>query len=317
MRIRNRPTTACALAVLCSHCLLAGTVGAPNLSFLFDRTIGAIRPISGIPGAAIVGDPVIFARNAAIAPSQRYALVDSGDNEPLRIWRLDGNPPVRVQTLDGALSPDRIVFSAGGNAAMLVRQSDNAIQVLTGLPDSPAIRSPSGAPEGSSIFAVSDGGDVLAGGDSVWLLRNNEAPRRLAVSGPVSAMAFQGSDALIAGAYQILLVRNLPESSEYRTLAAYSEDRIPVAVQFSPDAARAFAATADGEILVLALEGGDLARLACRCRPTGFHRLADHSLFQLNEAGSEPIWLLDAAAQPRLWFVPRALIPNTLEGPAQ
>jgi hypothetical protein len=77
------------------------------------------------------------------------------------------------------------------------------------------------------------------------------------------------------------------------------------------------AASADGEVLVLALEGGEPARLACRCRPTALHRLAGGSLFQLNEAGNEPVWLLETAGQPRLWFVPRPLAAEALEEPAQ
>jgi hypothetical protein len=89
-------------------------------------------------------------------------------------------------------------------------------------------------------------------------------------------------------------------------------------VQFSPDATRAFAATSDGEILVLSIEGHELARLACGCRPSGFQRLTGNSLFRVNEAGNGPIWLLDAAAEPRLWFVPKPLATmDPMEGPAQ
>jgi hypothetical protein len=287
-----------------------------HLSFVFDGAAGAIRPISGVTGAAIVGDPVVFARNAAIAPSQRFALVDGG-GEPLRIWRLDRNPPAEAQILDGVLFPERIVFSAGGDAAALVSQSGSVLQVLTGLPASPAIHPPVEAPQQVRIFAVNAAGDVIAGGDSVWLLRENEAPRRLAIPGPVSAMALEGSDALIAGAGQILLVRSLLDRTEYRTLAEYSEDRAPVSVQFSSAATRALTANAVGEILVLALEGGEPARLDCRCRPTGLHRLAGGSLFQLNEAGSGPIWLLEETGQPRLWFVPRPAAAGALEERAQ
>jgi hypothetical protein len=272
--------------------------------------------MSGIPGAAVVGDAVIPARYAAIAPGQRFGLISGSDGETLRIWRLDGNAPAPTGSLDGLLSADRIVFSASGNAALLVRHSDLSIQVLIGLPDLPAIHSLRVAPENSSVFAINEAGDVLAGGDAVWLLRENQTAQQLAVAGPVSALAFHGSNALVAAAGQILLVRNVASGSEYRTLAAYTENRTPVAVQFSSDAARAFAAMSDGEILVYSLDAGELARLSCQCRPTGFHQLSGDSLFRLNETGNEPIWLLDTAAQPRLWFVPKP-VADIPEGPSQ
>jgi hypothetical protein len=292
-------------------------VEVPNLGFLFDRAAGAIRPVTGVPGAALTGDPVMPARNAAIAPGGRWAVVDSAGDEPVGIWRLDANPPLRVYALDGAWPAEGIVFSPGGGAAVLVRLSENALEVLTGLPDAPAVHSLADVPEGSRIFAVNDQGDVLAGGGSVWLLRENQPPRPLPVSGPVSAMAFQGSDALLAGSWETLLVRNLPEGSHYRTLAVHGDNRIPAAAHLSPGATHAFTAAEDGEILVIPLQAGDPTRLSCRCRPAGFTPLAGGSLYQLTEGGNDPLWLLDAAAQPRFWFVPRPLVPDALEGSAQ
>jgi hypothetical protein len=298
--------------------LLAATIGAPNLGFLFDPTAGAIRPISGIPGAAIVGDGWMPARNAAIAPGQRFGLVDGGESEPLQVWRLTGSAPTLLHSLNAALRADRVMFSTAGNAAVLINFSDRAIQVITGLPDSPMVHAPASAPEGALVFAVNNEGDVLTGGDLAWLLRQREAPKQLAVSGPVSAVAIQGSDMLVAGAGQILLIRDPSGRSAYRTLATYGEDRVPATLQFSFDATRALAATADGEVLVLSLDGDELARIDCRCRVTGFHRLTDNSLFRLNDAHNGPIWILDSAAQPRLWFVPKPLAqPEPLEGSAQ
>jgi hypothetical protein len=168
------------------------------------------------------------------------------------------------------------------------------------------------------VFAVNDEGSLLAGGDLVWLLRENETLRQLPVSGPVSAMAFQGPDALIASAGQILLLHNLTGDTEYQTLAAYSDDRTPVNVQISPDATRIFTATSSGEIVILSRDGNELAWLNCRCEPAGFQRLALNSLFRINEVGNGPIWLLDMNAEPRLWFVPRQLpAADLLEGSPQ
>jgi hypothetical protein len=304
-------TCSLVLMLLSGTSLPSATVGAPNLGYLFDPSLGAIRPVAGIPGAAIVGPASLSVRNAVIAPGQAFALVDTGENEPLSIWRPDGT----MQSLDGTSPVSQIVFSPTGNAAVL--HSSNLVQVVTGLPDSPVV-SQIAAPEGSRIFAVNQEGDVIAGGDLVWLLRWNESPKQLAVSGPISALAFQGSDLLVVGAGQILSLHNLADGTEYRTLATYADDRTPLAVQFSPDATRAFAATSDGEILVLSIEGQELARLACGCRPSGFQRLAGNSLFRVNEAGNGPIWLLDAAAEPRLWFVPKPLATmDPVEGSGQ
>jgi hypothetical protein len=288
------------------------------MGFLFDPAAGAIRTIAGIPGAAIVGGAAAAARNAAVAPGLGFVLLEEGPDQPLKIWQPEAPPERAMRSLEGALSADRIVFSPGGNAALLVRLADHAIQVITDLPDAPVIHAVTTAPEPSRTFAVNDEGDVLAGGDAVWLLRGIEPPLRIAASGPVTAMALQRSDALIAGANQVLLVRNLGGASHYHTLSTYSgDDRNPVAVQFSPAADRAFTATADGQISVLNMDGSQLAQLSCRCSPSGFHRLAGASLFRLNETGAGAIWLLEADGEPRLWFVPRPLAVNPPEEAAQ
>lgn len=301
------------LMLLSIECLPGATVGAPNLGFVFDPALGAIRPLAGIPGAAILGPAVMSVGHAAFAPGH-FGLVGNVGDEFLSIWRPDGS----LQTLEGASPADLIVFSPNGSAAVLVRHSEKVVQLLTGLPDSPMVHSQRSVPDGSVAFAVNDQGDLLAGGDLVWLLRGNEAPRQLAVAGPVSALAFQDSDALIAGGGQILLLHNLVEDTEYQMLAAYSDDRTPVLAQISTDATRMFTATSDGEILVLSRAGDEIARLTCQCRPTGFQRLGIGSVYRINDVGNEPVWLLDIRTEPRFWFVPRPLPPtDSLEGSAQ
>jgi hypothetical protein len=297
------------------------TVGAPALGFALDKALERLRPLQGIPGAALLGAPLDSGgavAHAAISPRQDYALVWEGGGRP-GIFTLPGGP---ATPLDGAFpAPDRIVLSPQGSAAALCR--DAAIQIVTGLPHAPTIRreidasvAGAGAP---GPVAVSDDGEIVAAafaldGQGILMLFTAEGPRQLAVSGVVSALAFRpGSRDLLAADQTNALVyaiHGVDGSPCYRILATAMEGvSSPVAVEFSADGARAFVADPGaGGILVLDAGSGGAALLPCQGAPTGLHRLNGNSVFRLNEISAGPLYVLDASgARPRIVFVPPLL----------
>src|SRR5580658_2541667 len=117
-------------------------VGAPQLGWVPDGT--GIRPVYGIPAAAAVGPAIPldqdFSRIAA-SPARNYVLVSAGPDSAqagvVSIYTPE-NGLVPLQGAGGA--PDLVVLSPRGSAAALWFFSINQVQLVTGLPDAPAIR---------------------------------------------------------------------------------------------------------------------------------------------------------------------------------
>ena len=78
----------------------------------------------------------------------------------------------------------------------------------------------------------------------------------------------------------------------------------PAGLVFSADGKSVLAASrAAKSVTIFDFAGGAATTLECDCAPTGVARLG--SLFRLTDAGSGPVWLVDASASPaRLVFVP-------------
>ena len=119
----------------------------------------------GIPAAAAVGAPVPadqdFSQIAA-SPARNYVLVSAADTGAVSIY----TPEHGLVPLDGAGgAPDSVVLSPRGSSAALWFSSLNQVQVITGLPDAPAIRQVDVPFVGSApgALAISDDGAWVAG----------------------------------------------------------------------------------------------------------------------------------------------------------
>lgn len=309
------------------------SVGGPALGFVLDRTLGALRPIRGIPGAATPGDPVMLdlpLAEAWISPAQDYALAVTSKNGDVILIDLGGDPATAVPLEAVFVRPHRVAISPGGEVAALIDADRRRVQILSGLP-----RAPSKAgeyeigPADSDVeaLAVSDDGTALliatrnavyvalkqnfTTRGSVYVSRKLRFKRLLEALRP-SAMTFMRNklDALISDtdANSIVLVRDIAGAAETFTLAT-SRDGIagPVAVQPSADGRRVYVANAvAASVSVLDLETGNVAHLACSVAPAGLFPLGSGSVFRLNELSDTPLMVLDGGRdEPRVVFVPR------------
>ena len=150
------------VAFLCTTlaAVAQSSLSGPSLGVIYDAAAQAIRPVWGIPGASTTGkriDTGFAITAAAISPAQDYALAMSADGSlKLVIFTPDG---ISIQDVKPAATPDRMVLSPAGSAAILYYKSAAAVQVVSGLPNSmqagPQIDI-SALPQAPDVFAISD-----------------------------------------------------------------------------------------------------------------------------------------------------------------
>jgi hypothetical protein len=296
-----------------------GSVAGPVSGMVFDRSSHQLRPVLGIPGASLLGDPVALGLEAAsawVAPLQNAAFVAGSDGR-LHWFRFDAGTAVEIPLADGIALPQAVVFSPSGTAAALV--SGNRAQIFKGLPDHPA---PGGSVELSAdhparpvvrrlALAISDDASYLLYGSNgkLRLLGTSGEKRQLMeTAGPVFvAFAPGGTDAAAVDTRGagVVLFRDLARAGNPETVAALDERVAATSgVTFSADGRRVFLSNGSGRgVDVVDLAGKGRSTVACSCSPEGITRMGN--LFRLNEPGTEPLWVFDpTAAEPRIVFVP-------------
>jgi hypothetical protein len=298
------------LLLPCVHA--QSSLAAPALGCVYDPGLHAIRPIHGNPGAALLGRPLHLAfvpLAAAPAPRQNYALATFA-GQSLRLVRCDGGV-ASGGDLPGAIgNPDGVVFSPSGNAAIL---SDNSgrVQVLSGLPDSPALREmqPSGSAAPGAMAIADDATIAFTVGGSVRVLGPDSSSVPLLFPAAVTVLAFQPEthDLLaVSPSGDVYLARNVDTHPDIRQVrAGDSRTAAPLAVQFSITGSAAFVVNTGG-VATVDLNTGAVTTLACQCAPTGLVPLARPGIFRItDDVSARPLFLFDgSSSSSRFWFVP-------------
>jgi len=291
----------------------------PRMGMVFDSSSGVLRPILGIPGAALMGEPLeteLDLRKVSISPQQDYALAAQGEHNEIVLLRFDRAPVSSIPVPGTHRGPDQMVFSPGGRVAAVHYKDRNRVQVLSGLPDSPKFVDELYLSGGAALSALAVGDDntVLAGvGNSVyWVTRSGEVPVLTGV-GKIAALTLTTARlALVADGVtnQIHRLQNLTGALETDILAGSAQGiAAPVAVAVSSDSRRAFVANArSGTVAILDLQGkAPVRKISCGCKPSGLDRLDGDNLFRLTEPSHRPMWLLEAGStETRVVFVPAA-----------
>jgi len=286
-------------------------IATPTLGYAYDPGSRAIRPVLGIPGAAMLGAPLrtrFQPASAAVSPSQDYAFALSpGAGVRLVRWNAGRSSVIPVE--DAIASPDRIAFSPSGAAAILYDSATGRMQALTGLPDSPALQEiqPAGSPA-AGAFAIADNATiVLATSSGVLVIGPGSSSSPLPLPGSVAVIAFlRGSLDLLAVTHSgdLYVAKNINGNLDIHQIYTGDEQTAsPVAVQFSPDGATAFAANTAGILSTIDLNTGSIAAVSCQCAPTGLEPFGRAGLFRITEISARPLLLFDGAGN-RLWFVP-------------
>ena len=293
-------------------CAAQPNITAPALGYAYDAGLRAIRPVRGIPGAAVLGDPLPMGfapARAAIAPRQDYALAVSVD-QGLHLIRWDAATGSDI-AIDGAMATaDRFVFSPSGAAAILYDSASGRMQVLTGVSDSPAVRDIQAAGSTSATtFAIADDATVVVvAGDRAQAITPDLNSIPLPLPGAVAALAFyRGSHDLLAVTVSgdLYLAQNVNANfSISQIYTGDSQTSNPVAVQFSGDESAAFIASGGGVLSTIDLTTGSIGTISCQCAPTRLEPFGQ-GIFRLTDIFDGPILLFDGTPrQNRVWFVP-------------
>src|ERR1041385_552780 len=98
-----------------------GQVAGPVTGYVFDPDAHGVRPVLGIPGASVFGDPLQFGFDVAfatIAPTADSALAVAGDGS-IHLVRLGGTPG-EVPLNGASVKPERVVYSPSGTSVALI-----------------------------------------------------------------------------------------------------------------------------------------------------------------------------------------------------
>ena len=299
--------------------LSAASIQGPQLGLVFDASQKALRPIFGIPGAAILGQPLdtgIELHKTSISPHQDYALATEGDHNQVVVVTLGRKAATPVPGVEQ--DPDQILLSPAGHAAALYYKTRNILLILSALPGAPKVSEElyiSGGARPSALAVGDDGRTVLAGiGSTVFMVtRSGEVPvlpgllKITAITVPVHGTAYVAD----SGRNQIYRLRGLGGNLETDILAGPKQGiGAPVALAVSQDGGRAFVVNGKSRtVSIIDLHGHTpVTKIACGCAPTGLDRLVGNEVFRLTEPSNRPLWMLDASARvTRVLFIPEDL----------
>ncbi|HWR53913.1 MAG TPA: hypothetical protein VN428_22570 [Bryobacteraceae bacterium] len=285
-------------------CAAESPITGPVLGYAIGES--GVRPVYGIPGAAILGPAADLGGTVRLAAAANEAGSVIAALEDGRVVLYRG---ASAMPLANAIStPTRIAFSPRGRAAILYSEQSDAIQLITGLEGTPSAAEPVPLIWPVSAMAVSDSGRALLAGDgALWSLLPGRAAVHVMRAAGVSSIAFfaGSNDAAFADAGMLWVQR----SGQFTPVTEFAG---AIALQTSGGAL--FAATADG-VSRIDLTTGVRADVPCGCNITDLEPMRGGAVFRLNRSGKEPLYLYDGeSAQPRVVFVPPA--PAELEGGA-
>jgi DNA-binding beta-propeller fold protein YncE len=312
--------------VLAASGLLYGQQGSltgPLAGFVFDGAGRVLRPVQGVPGASLLGDPVSFGFDLAavyVSPHQDTAFVVGAD-QSLHLFRLNAGAPTELSLGGIAGAPQQVVFSQSGTAAALL--TAGTAQVLTGLPNAPTLAGAIAVPMAAQAparsrtaaapaqsWALSDDGTYLLTvfGGSARLLSIQGQNRSLlpAQAGALVAFAAGGYDAAVMDSVTgLTLVRDAAGTAGTQVLATPDDGLAgPAGLAFSQDGKTLYVASATAQsVAVFNLAAGSRTAIGCACTPATLVPMGN--VFRLTELTGAPLWLLDSGAStPRTVFVP-------------
>lgn len=320
--------SAVALACLIAAPALHAGIRGPVSGFVFDGRTRSLRPVNGLPGAALLGEPVrltVPIQYAVASRNGNFALAAGSGVQPqiFLIRGLDGESPQMISLGVLASSVENLVLNEPETVAALYSRDAQSIMVITGIPDSPAVArviDVSSLPGALTALAVSGGGaEVLVGmadeaSGAVYLLRNSPSGQdmRLLQAMPwPSGVAFlhSGADAVASDrtSNRIVLMRAIRDSAERLVLAdADSGIQSPSGVQALNDGnAIVVVNSGNDTVTIINLESGPAtSTISVPGHATRCDKMGGGSLMVLNEPGSAPLLLLDFDRGPRVSFVP-------------
>jgi hypothetical protein len=316
--------------------LAAAAVGQDNagisvrvlrMGFAFDSATGTLRPLEGNTRSSFLGSPLDLGGKlltAAVSAKQNHAVGVLESDGQVVLIRLNSNPPVVEGVRDVPAAPDAIFLSPSGEAAALYYRATGKVELVSNLPDVPAVQwefdAGSGLPprtiavsdDGSRLLLVSDSAGVIeAAGDTVVAVALARAPS-------TANFLAHSHDVLLAdNGGQVWLAPDAVKGGGVFAVAG-RDDRLAGAFALTPSADNrlAFLVSNSGRGLgVVDITANSLRWVACDCQPTALHPL-DSLQFQLTEVADQGVWLADAGSAPGAFPLATAITCSVPRGAA-
>lgn len=299
------------------------SVTGPSLGYVVDASTGNLRIVNGIAGSSIMGSPVhrgAAIRVAAIAPLANYAVVA---DESGAVWfygqpTLRGNHGAELSSLSAGTT--HLATSPNGNRFVAFAADSASISLFEVSDGIPRMQRTYNVSLSSSVsrIALPDGaGDPVLltrdGSGSTIVRAANTGLTTLAVlPGATDLAFFRGSErALILDASQNAVYEaDFSQQNPALRLVASSGQGInePVGFAISEDnktVAVANAGTRKASLIDIATSAAFEVELPEP--PTGVRRMNSRAVFQLTDASTGPMLLLDVqGATARTVYVPVA-----------
>jgi hypothetical protein len=259
---------------------LWGQVGAPLLGYLPSG--GHILPVNGIPASASVAPALDFGSDfleIAISPRQDFALVSAAGSGAVFL----AYPNATTSALTGATAfPDSLILSPSGSAAALWFASQQMLQIVSGLPTAPVVRTvntsfltgpsfDSGGDQPSAL-AVSDDGAWAAGAwpGGIWGFGPNGEVRSLLPGQAALALAFFVGQENLAAATgtAVYSIADVGGSAAVATLYT-SGGTAPAGLAVSADNSTVVLAGQAGGVVAINAGTGAAVNVPCGCAPDG------------------------------------------------
>jgi hypothetical protein len=289
-------------------------IRAPVLGYLFNRDLGQLQAVRGLPGAASLSAPIDLGMTASLAvvsPRQDFALSVKADSGEVVVTNLEFGLP-SSHSLSGALAGvEQIIFGPTGTSAALFNPAEHRLQVFHGLPYRPVESFQadlSNLPGAVTAIAVNDDAGVVVLGvaegetGNLYAVTPERGSRLLMRSGEISSVSFvaDSSDVLVAdeGMNEVVLIRDV-EAEGNRLFLAREGDGVagPVAVAPSRDGRRAFVANAgSGTVLEVPLAGGSVSAFTCDCSIAGLQRLSGPETFLVSGRSDRPLVVFNGSS---------------------
>jgi hypothetical protein len=296
--------------------IASAQVGGPLIGYLPDGS--RIRPMNGLPAAGAIGAAIDTARDfsrIAISPRQNFALASAADTGEVMVVK----PGINLTTITGAAkNPDILAISPHGSSAALWFSSTGKLQIVSGLPDAPAVRTVDASflSDSPLALAISDDAQWSAGlwSAGVYAFGPSGTVIPVQTDPGVVALAFfhNRHDLALATATRATKIADIGGSTQPTVLYDYSAQPLsPRAIAISFDNQQAVVADASGKLLNIGI-ASTATVVDCGCSPEGLFglggavfRLTGHGASGRNESHTE-LKLFDAATGAVL-IVPPAL----------
>jgi hypothetical protein len=294
-------------------------VGGPVLGYVPEGA--TVRPMYGLPAAGAIGAGIAEGgwSRIAVSPSQNFLIATSAATGAVQVVNL--LKPSVTAIPGAAANPDILAVSPSGTSAALWFTSSSHIQVVTGLPDAPSVRTIDASFLNASPLAisVSDDGQWAAAlfSAGVYAFGPSAQVIPLQTDSGVVALSFMHNshDLALATSARATSIAGVGAANQPSILYDYSAQSLsPRALGVSFDNQQVVVADAAGKLVNINAASHAASTVDCACSPTGVFSLGG-SVFRLNGTGrtgdtrtghTGDLKVFDAAAGA-VWIVPPAL----------